>query len=515
MSYYDYIRNIINNQAFVDTDSGIVFEFTAAQASQTYTKLPVITDNLGFNDVSAIAVYNIPSSVLNNLFYFQLDAPFDISNIDIINYGVNSNYTFSILFSTALLTYTAFNINAEIKSDYVTYLAYSLTGTTNQNIFANRFQLVQAVTNMDNSFNNIINQSIAYNGLNTNGPIYLSTDMSNPFAHSTKQLVSGMIDIANPVRKKKFYDDLAIQRENQGQYQIPNLYWVPFHSGDKMSILINYLSTYPGVQGRSYKIILNCVSNYTFPSSVSNIGLNLKGNLDPFYVLNLVNSASNRSFNLDASFVSIYNALQLPIYKEIGEIVNPLDLYYKTFLSNVTQPSLQNGNGLINNGINPSFQYIFLNSTITNILYPSLRTIKQSLITSPYNLYPTLNDIDDIQCDLNIALNNNIATNFIIRIYTRPVYNEIDNSLNPNDTFYGNYYDSKTMSSIGYNRYHLGDLFNSWTTMLNSSYNKSVYYFSGLQNLQTIGQQQILSICILTYDINANIGIKNIILTYK
>jgi len=286
-----------------------------------------------------------------------------------------------------------------------------------------------------------------------------------------------------------------------------------------MSVLIHYLSNYPGVHQRSYKIILNCVSNFTLPSSVSNVGLNLKGNLDPFYVVNLVNSAAGMTFDLDASFVSVYNALQLPIYKELGPIVNPLDLYYKTFLSNVTQPSLQNGNGIINNGMNQSFQYIYLNSTITTILYPSLRKIKQSLLTSPYNLYPTLNDIDDIQCDLNIALNNNIATNFIIRIYTRPIYgtpiNDIDNSLNPTDTFYGNYYDSKIMSTVGYNTYHLGDLFNSWTTMLNSSYNQQVYYFGGLQNLQTIGQQQILSICILTHDINANIGIKNIILTYK
>jgi hypothetical protein len=122
-----------------------------------------------------------------------------------------------------------------------------------------------------------------------------------------------------------------------------------------------------------------------------------------------------------------------------------------------------------------------------------------------------LNDIQDIQCDLN----SNIG-NFIIRIYTRPIYTGIDNSLNPNDTFYGNYYDSKQIQGqTNYTTYHLGDLFPSWSTMLNTSYNQSVYYFNGLRLLKTLGEQEILSICILTLNNNVNIGIKNIIVTYN
>jgi len=214
----------------------------------------------------------------------------------------------------------------------------------------------------------------------------------------------------------------------------------------------------------------------------------------------------------------MFNTIKIPIFKEIGTILNPLDLYYKTFLSNITQPSSinQNGDGIINNGINPSFQYIYLNSTITTMMYPSLRSIKQSLITSPYDMYPTLNDIFDIQCDLMID-SNQAAPNFIIRIYTRPTYSVIDNSINSDDTFYGNYYDSISQNSnvLSEYRYNLNDLFPSWTSMLNTIYNKTVYYNDGLQILNTLGQQQILSICVMTYDINANIGIKNIIVTYK
>jgi hypothetical protein len=132
-------------------------------------------------------------------------------------------------------------------------------------------------------------------------------------------------------------------------------------------------------------------------------------------------------------------------------------------------------------------------------------------------MYPTLNDILNIQCNLIVDQNNERASNFIIRIYTRPHYTVIDNNINAGDTFYGNYYDSVAQFSniapdYGYN---LKDLFPSWTLMLNTEYKKTVHYNNGLQYLSILGQQQILSICIMTYDINANIGAKNIIVTYK
>jgi hypothetical protein len=182
-------------------------------------------------------------------------------------------------------------------------------------------------------------------------------------------------------------------------------------------------------------------------------------------------------------------------------------------MSNITQPSTLDGITLLNNGTNPSFQYIFLNSTITTILYPSLRTIKTSLITSPYNLYPKLSDIKDIQCDLN---SDEFGNSFIIRIYTRPIFS-IDNSLNIGDKFYGNYYDSAfpATPTIQYNTYHLNDLFSNWNIMLYEAYNQTVNYKSGAINLTTLGEQEVLAICIYTTALNANIGVKNIIVTYK
>lgn len=504
---YNYIYNIIKNDAFITSGNNIIFEFTPAQTSATYNTTPNI-HNEGFPDVSAIAILNIPASDLNNLFYFQTDGGID-SSMNIIKYGINSSYRFNIPYSDASLTY-GFYSNSKIKIDFVSFLAYFYSGSTNINVFSNPAQLIQGVVNLDSSFNNTINQNLSnsisgyptstYQIYNNNILLLDNTNALNPYYVSTKQLLDGLLKIANGNRKTVFLNDLALQQNSN------NIYWVPFHSGDIMSVLIKYVSRF-GI--RSYKIALLCGTSFIFPGYVS---YNTNGNLDPFYVLTLLNQSL-----FDENFATNFNEnapILIPeIYKQIGFIVNPVDFYYKTFMSNITQPSTLDGITLLNNGTNPSFQYIFLNSTITTILYPSLRTIKTSLITSPYNLYPTLSDIKDIQCDLNSDLSGN---SFIIRIYTRPIFS-IDNSLNVGDKFYGNYYDSAFPSTptIEYNTYHLNDLFSNWNTMLYQSYNQNVNYKSGLINLTTLGEQEVLAICIYTTALNANIGVKNIIVTYK
>ena len=134
--------------------------------------------------------------------------------------------------------------------------------------------------------NNTINNNIAYLGINNSNP-FLSADMNNPFAHSTKQLVTGMLNIASPSRRQIFFNDLITQSFNQIQFQGQNIYWVRFHPGDKMSILINYIST-SGLRPRSYKIILSCIASFIFPNYVSNVGINTAGNLDPFYIFYLL-----------------------------------------------------------------------------------------------------------------------------------------------------------------------------------------------------------------------------------
>jgi len=493
------------------TSLGINYNFTAA--------------NIGFGDVSAVAEYDIQSTALNKLFYFQLDKPYDASgNMNIINYGINTSFKFNIGFSQSNVTATDYIVDNAVSTDYVRYLAYTIMSVvgkpTDINVFNNSAQLSQGLINMDRNFNNNINERLEANTPNVS-TIFLSNDITNPYIKSSQELVTEMLTLAPPERLKVFQKDLI----SQTYQDVSNTYWVPFHSGDKMSVLINYVANYR-INPRNYKIILNCIAPFIFPYSVTNVGYNINGNLDPFYVLYVYNNSTDSSLDMNSLFVSKFNSIGpninlyrgntiLPFFQQIGITSNLIDFYYKTFRSKIKQPSLLNDNGIKNNGLNLSFQYIYLNSTITKLFYPSLRAIKQSLLTSHYNAYPRLNDIKDIQCDLNC----DASTNFIIRIYTRPAYTNItniDNTLYPNDTFYGNYYDSiqninPTSTNLNYNTYHLNDLFPYWSAMLTTASNSKVYYNGKIKTLGVLGQQQILSICILTYNINANIGIKNIV----
>jgi hypothetical protein len=523
MTYYDYIHNNSQKNAFITDNSGIIFEFTSAIVSNNYVTQPIYepTNNIGFSDVSAIATIDILPSILNNLFYFQTTGP----NLDtVLKYGINTQFNFALEYSDALVTCGNINSDNQIKNDYVNYLSYAITNLTlnPSTLFSNYNALIQGVQNMDSSFNQLLNNNfnlqnlqsgiVSFNNLN----ILLQNNTLNTFATSTKQLIDGMKYIASSDRKNSFLNDIANQSNNQ------NIYWVPFHTGDKLSIVIKYvppngngnsiIGTNP-VYTRSYKIVLNCLS-IILPENMAHIAFNSKGNLDPMYCLRIMGVPLN-------SFVNSFNDLNYndnestinKIYKQIGPIVNLMDYYFKTFMSLETQPSTIN-NGLINNGINPSFQYIFLNSTITTILYPSLRTIKESLLTSPCDYYPTLNNLQDITCELN-SVN---SSNFIIRIYTRPLFNGIDNSLN-DDSFFGNYYDSISLNgTTGYTSYNLTTLFPYWSALLTGSYVVNAYYNNngfGYKQINTFGEQQILSICIFTTVLNSNIGIKNIELIYK
>ena len=72
---------MVENQSFMNSNGGISFEF-----------IPRIAYNNpnGLTNVSAIANYDIRSSALNKLFYFQLTNPLliDLSNTDI---GINND----------------------------------------------------------------------------------------------------------------------------------------------------------------------------------------------------------------------------------------------------------------------------------------------------------------------------------------------------------------------------------------------------------------------------------------
>ena len=216
MSYYQYINNIIRGTAFFKTDSGVVFEFTPFDTA-------VYPDNVGFGDVSAVAIIDIPSSLLNNLFYIQLTDKLntDLNIEKIQKYGINSLYKFNFLYSNSIISNSLFFTNKYqnilLVNDYLTYLAYSRTGISDMNVLLNKNELYQTAVDMDKAFNRSINNNIGYTRIGSPTQYFLSNDLSNPYAHSTKQLVTGMLTIAKPIRKNIFLNNLIDQSFNNTQ----------------------------------------------------------------------------------------------------------------------------------------------------------------------------------------------------------------------------------------------------------------------------------------------------------
>ena len=292
-TYSQYSQNLGQTYSFYSpTDiSGIIFEFTAINVSSRTSIAPSFEYNaaVGYTNVSAIAMIDVPASSLNNLFYFQ---SFDFAANSTINpesYGINASYRFNYNYSNASLTFGAINkapnVNPQLKADYVNYLAYAITGGYSlANIFSNELSLMQGVVNMDNSFNNSINASIS-DLVNTstatsdvitinNSSIYFDVSSNQSlYIQSTKALLDGFLSIANTTRGDQFFTDIESQsllpiNANASVAPFVGYYTIPFREGDILSIRLVYIpfngnaSSIVGdnlVYNRSYKIMLKCV----------------------------------------------------------------------------------------------------------------------------------------------------------------------------------------------------------------------------------------------------------------
>lgn len=273
--------------------NGIIFEFTAINVSSQNSIAPSFEYNqaVGYENVSAIAIIDVPASSLNNLFYFQSNDFAANSTILPEKYGINTSYKFNYTYSNASLTYGAINkapnVNPQVKADYVNYLAYAITGGYSvANIFSNELSLLQGVVNMDTSFNNIINDSISNiitlppgtsDIINiNNGSVYFDLSSNpNTYIQSSKILLEGFLGIANTPRGDQFFTDIENQsllpiNVNASVDPFVGYYSIPFHAGDILSLRLVYIpfngnaSRINGLgdnllYNRSYKIMLQCV----------------------------------------------------------------------------------------------------------------------------------------------------------------------------------------------------------------------------------------------------------------
>jgi hypothetical protein len=294
-TYSQYSQNLGQTFSFYSPPdiSGIIFEFTAINVSSKTDVAPSFEYNaaVGYKNVSAIAMINVPASSLNNLFYFQGYDFAANSTIKPESYGINASFKFNYTYSNASLTYGAINkapnVTPELKADYVNYLAYAITGGYSlANIFSNELSLLQGVVNMDTSFNNLINASISdlvnittatSQVININNASVFFDVGSNQsiYIQSTKALLEGFLSIADTARGELFYTDIQNQallpiNANASVAPFVGYYTIPFREGDILSIRLVYVpfngnaSPIVGLgdnllYNRSYKIMLRCV----------------------------------------------------------------------------------------------------------------------------------------------------------------------------------------------------------------------------------------------------------------
>lgn len=286
ITYSAYSTTLTQQQSFYSNDlSGIIFEFTAINVSNQFLTLPSF-ENVsiqGFSDVSAIASIPISASKLDRLFYFEGN-PYSIDQTIIpVMYGINTSYKFDLSYSDASLTFGAINSIGPplLKSDYVNYLAYAITGGYNlANIFSNEDLLLQGVSNMNVSFNNSINESVSkinttvytsntkIENINNASIFFDNAENNSIYIQESKRLLDGLLSIPNTVRGEKFFTDIENQsNENNSEDTSSSYYYIKFHPGDVLSIVLKY-TPYNGnassiigdnlVYTRSYKILLKC-----------------------------------------------------------------------------------------------------------------------------------------------------------------------------------------------------------------------------------------------------------------
>jgi hypothetical protein len=290
MTYSAYSTSPTQQQSFYRNDlDGIIFEFTAINVSNRFATLPTF-ENIpidGFKNVSAIATIPINASTLDRLFYFEgYGYGNDTANIIPVMYGINTSYKFDLSYSDASLTYGAINNSGypPLKSDYVNYLAYAITGGYNlASIFSNEALLLQEVKNMNTSFNNKINESVSNLSKNfttetskivniNNASVFFdNVDNNSIYVQGCKILLDGLLSIPSSVRGEKFFTNIESQTSEpinaNASSTLSSYYYIKFYPGDILSIVLNYVP-YNGnassiigdnlVYTRSYKILLNC-----------------------------------------------------------------------------------------------------------------------------------------------------------------------------------------------------------------------------------------------------------------
>ena len=411
----------------------------------------------GFQKSDSISRINLPIDNFSTLFHFNITQN-DLADNNFTNmyYAINPisfNNLHDISFCDSIVNRTT-AINPtfrfqQLKYDFIRYLLKEITGSIYMNgLFSNRTQLVANVQQLDASFNALI-----INKLNSCGTIQYPRDNANYYNNPTRILFENIL-LENDV--------IEINNIERRAALIST-----------MNTLVNneYLSNYNTSYYIYAKVGINDPYKYYYPINISNGGI-----LNTPFVFNSFqtntpyvdsnNNINNNVTTYDSSKYTFYGGIlssdTVPInissYNTLHNKLWPVTLSYGDSLSvrlnyhpkdnnfcgktvrdysyevylDMGLESLYNmsygnesyvvGNGTIvndngirgfqTNGNTSVYQHLFFNSENKNLCNnPS------NLYISPFNFYPTLSDIKNIE--FNTSANVTTA-NWYFSVFTRP-----------------------------------------------------------------------------------------------
>ena len=452
----------------------------------------------GFIKSDAIARINVPRNLLFGLFLFNIKS-YDLSNsyYDNMLYAMDKTIWPSLKYSESIVTNsTAINDKYKLqnlKLDFTRYIIKSITDSLYKNgLFKNKNEFITKIVELDTSFNTKI-KDIIQNCGTTAIPKNNTTYTNNPCRILLQSILNddNVLETSNITRKTNFLTELKNNMNDKIYYvkakrlnsNDPTL----FYSNLKLiqTEIYSFSTTFNIIFNVNNEIITNS-NKQTFYSSV-----------------NQITTSESQPTGTDQINYAILNDQYTKFNFDYGDTLS-VRLTYKPI-----------------NNFNIAFQYIFNNSLTTN---PYI---------SPYSYYPTLNNIktinftteivyrdkpvDNIQtlAEWNLS-NNNPSVNWFVSVFTRPRYIG-SNKLNPgfdrlNSIQVG--YDvttnikNFTLTNLRWN--YISNTIYTWDELMKININSDSPY----GNIEFMGDQQIMSIAILTNNILFQGKIYNVSLSF-
>jgi hypothetical protein len=412
----------------------------------------------GFPKSDSISRINLPINNFSTLFYYNI-TQIDLANNDFTNmfYAVNSN-SFNNLqdipFSESIVDRkTAISPTfkfQQLKIDFIRYLLAEITNSIYLNgMFSNRAQLVANVENLNASFNSLI-----INKLNLCGTIQYPRNNQTYYNNPTRILFENVllenpvIEVYNKDRREQLISNMSrdvnttyLANHNTNYYLYATIptnatykYYYPINISN--SILTNPFEYISFQTNTSYIDSNNNTSNTT--TTYNNSSYTFYGGSNSSTVAPLNMSSYNTLHNTLWPVTLTYGdslSVRLNYHPKdnnfCGKTVR--DYSYEVYLNmgletvynmsygnasyvvgNASVVDLIGQNGFRTTGNASVYQHLFFNSDNTNLCNnPS------NLYISPFNFYPTLNDIQNIE--FNTSSNSNVSTaNWYFSVFTRP-----------------------------------------------------------------------------------------------